>query len=233
LPIVEDRWLAERFGHPVWTVRGASSAEVREHVGAHTGRALYQAKVPATDVAALLDLATVGLVAVNVNCVLARAPADVGVPDAAGVTVRDLDPQRDEAVLDIAAGAFERSRFHLDPRIPGEIADRIKRDWVDSYLHGRRGEFAYAAELGGAIVGFLAVAADGDTRIIDLIGVAAPARGRGAGAALVHRFLADAVGRCTRVEVGTQAANTLATRLYEHAGFRAARSVYDLHRLDG
>jgi GNAT superfamily N-acetyltransferase len=233
LPIVEDRWLAERFDHPVWTVRDASAAEVGEHVAAHPGRTLYQAKVAASDVATLLELASVGLVAVNVNCVLAREPGVVEAVDASGVVVRELDPARDEAVLDVAGGAFERSRFHLDPRIPDELADRIKRDWVDSYLHGRRGEFAYVAELDGTIVGFLAVAASGDTRIIDLVGVAAPARGRGVGAALVRRFLADAEGPCSRVEVGTQAANTPATRFYERAGFRAARSVYDLHRLEG
>lgn len=233
MPIVEDRWLAERFDHPVWTVRDTSSAEVREHVAAHPGRALYQAKVPATHVDTVLDLATAGLVAVNVNCVLTRKPGAIDAPDEAGVTIRVLDPARDEAVRDIAAAAFERSRFHLDPRIPNALADRIKRDWIDSYLHGRRGEFAYVAEQGGTLRGFLAVAADGETRIIDLVGVAAPARGRGVGAALVRRFLADAEGVCARVEVGTQAANTPATRFYEQAGFRAARSVYDLHRLEG
>jgi ribosomal protein S18 acetylase RimI-like enzyme len=232
LPIVEDRWLAERFGHPVWTVRGASSAEVHEHVAAHPGRALYQAKVPTADVATVLDLARARLVAVNVNCVLERAPARSDVPDATGVTVRVLDPARDAAVLDIAAGAFSLSRFHLDPRIPDAVADSIKRDWVDSYLHGRRGEFAYVAEHDGVLAGFLAVAAAGEARVIDLVGVAASARDRGVGAALVRRFLGDAEGRVDRVEVGTQAANASATRFYERAGFRAARAAYDLHRLE-
>ncbi len=234
MPIVEDRWLAERFGHPVWTVRGASSAEVGEHVATHPGRALYQAKVPATDAAAVLDLARARLVAVNVNCVLERAPARCDGPDATGVTVRVLDPARDGAVLDLAAGAFSLSRFHLDPRIPDAVANAIKRDWVDSYLHGRRGELAYVAEHDGALAGFLAVAlaAAGEARVIDLVGVAPSARGRGIGAALVRRFLADADGRCDRVEVGTQVANASATRFYERAGFRAARASYDLHRLE-
>jgi GNAT superfamily N-acetyltransferase len=232
LPILEDRWLAERFGHPVWSVRGASSGEVEDHVAAHRGRALYQAKVPTTDVATVLDLATAGLVPVNVNCVLARDPAVIDVPPIAGLTVRELDPRTDEGVLSVAADAFERTRFHLDPRVPDAVADAIKRDWIESYLHRRRGEFAYVAVLDDAPIGFLAVAADGDTRVIDLMGVAVAARGRGVGAALVGRFLSDAEGPCSRVEVGTQAANAPATRFYERAGFRAARALYDLHRLE-
>lgn len=232
MPIVEDRWLAERFGHPVWSVRGASSTEVADHVAAHPGRALYQAKVATSDVATVLDLATAGLVPVNVNSVLARSPGVIDVPPTAGVTVRQLDPRTDEGVLAIAADAFERTRFHLDPRVPDTVADAIKRDWIDSYLHGRRGEFAYVAVEDDVPVGFLAVVADGDTRIIDLMGVAVAARGRGVGAALVGKFVLDAEESYSRVEVGTQAANAPATRFYERAGFRAARALYDLHRLE-
>lgn len=232
MPIVADRWLAERFGHPVWSVRGACSTEVEDHVAAHPGRALYQAKVATSDVATVLDLARAGLVAVNVNSVLARSPGVIDVPPTDGVIVRELDPGTDEGVLAIAAGAFARTRFHLDPRVPDTVADAIKRDWIDSYLHGRRGEFAYVAVQDDAPVGFLAVAANADTRIIDLMGVAVAARGRGVGAALVGRFVADAEQSCTRVEVGTQAANAPATRFYERAGFRADRALYDLHRLE-
>lgn len=232
MPIVEDGWLAERFGHPVWTVLGASSEEVREHTAEHPGRALYQAKVPALDIEALLDLAMAGLVTINVNLVLARTPGVLEGCEVAGVKIRELDPTGDEAVLNVAGSAFTRSRFHLDPRVPDAVAHRIRHDWLESYLLGRRGELAYVALEEGSPVGFLAVAATEDVRVIDLVGVAAPARGRGVGAALVRRFLADAQGRCTRVEVGTQAANDGATRFYEEAGFRATRSVYDLHRLE-
>ena len=232
MPIEHDGWLAERFGHPVWTVRGAASAEVRDHAAGHGGPALYQAKVPAREIDTVLDLATAGLGVVNVSVVLARAPGELEGVAADGVEVRELDPARDEGVLDVAAGAFSRSRFHLDPRIPGEVADSIKREWVRSYLRGTRGETAYVAIEDGALVGVLAVLVDGDARVIDLVGVAGAARSRGVGAALLGRFLGDSEGRCERVEVGTQAANEEATRFYERAGFRTARSVYDLHRVD-
>ena len=40
----------------------------------------------------------------------------------------------------IAQRDFSVSRFHLDPQIPDEVARTIKRDWVDNFFAGARGD---------------------------------------------------------------------------------------------
>ena len=232
MPITADGWLAERFGHSVWTVSGEPSAAVLEHAAANPGRALYQAKVDVGDVATVLDLARAGLVVVNVNSLLERAPAGPAEDPPPGIELRELEAG-DTEIAEVAQRTFSRTRFHLDPRIPDEVADLIKRAWVESYLSGVRGELAYVALRDGRPVGFLAVVATERERVIDLMGVDPGARGAGVGRALVRHFVAESAGRCQAVRVGTQAANPGATRFYEDAGFRAAGAAYDLHRLEG
>ena len=232
MPIAADGWLAERFGHPVWTVRDAPATEVLEHAAGHPGRALYQAKVETGDLATVLELNVAGLVPVNVNTLLAREPGGSAPEPPDGVQVREIEPT-DTELADVAGRSFSRTRFHLDPRVPDEVADRIKRDWVVSYLEGARGETAYVALRDGRPVGFLLVLATDTERVIDLMGVAPQERGGGVGAALAGRFVAESANRCQIVRVGTQAANPGSTRFYEARGFRAAGAVYDMHRLEG
>ena len=146
-----------------------------------------------------------------------------------GVTVRELDLARDSSLPDLAGRCFEHNRFHLDPAIPKQVADRIKRDWVASYLRGIRGDELLVAERGNEQVGFLAVLVRREVAVIDLIGVAPEARSAGIGGALVDRFHEWSSTRCDAVEVGTQVANPRATAFYEHLGYVTTRSAYDLH----
>lgn len=232
MAIAADAWLAERFGHPVWTVRDEPARSVLDHVARSPGRALYQAKVDTADVATVLELGAAGLVPVNVNTLLARAPGGEPAEPAGGLEVREIQ-STDTELADVAERSFSKTRFHLDPRVPDSVADRIKRDWVVSYLEGSRGETAYVALRDGRLLGFLLVLATPGERVIDLMGVAAEARGAGVGAALVGRLVSESADRCQAVRVGTQAANPGGTRFYEAQGFRAAGAVYDLHRLEG
>jgi dTDP-4-amino-4,6-dideoxy-D-galactose acyltransferase len=74
--------------------------------------------------------------------------------------------------------------------------------------------------------GFLAVLRSDDAHVIDLIAIAAEARGRGAGRALVAHLLATSP---QRVDVGTQIANVGALRFYERLGFEVTETRYVLH----
>lgn len=227
--LAEDRWLAERLGRPAFTVHDVSDLELPLPRRLEPG--FYQARVPAERVDAVRALQQAGFYVASAGITLGRLPA----ADAAAseVEVVTADPARDGALLDVAETGFHASRFHLDPQIPPEVANRIKRDWVASYLGHTRGEELLAARVDCAPVGFLAVlagAADGRAiRTIDLIAVSPPHRGSGVGAALVAHFLADSVGRCDEVRVGTQGANPGATRFYERLGFTAVAMAYDLH----
>jgi ribosomal protein S18 acetylase RimI-like enzyme len=228
--IAEDGWLSGRFGHPVFTVHGAFDAEeLRSHV-ASAGRASYQAKVPSADVAQLHALCAAGFRVVCTSVTLGRGDGAAPIQPAPDEpAVRPLDAERDTEIPEIAARAFQTSRFHLDPELPGELAARIKRDWAAAYLAGTRGEGALVVEVDGRAAGFLGVVSGSRRRVIDLVAVAPEAQGRGGGRALVRRFCEDARGRCDAVEVGTQTANERTIRFYERLGFETARTAYDLH----
>lgn len=228
MEISEDTWLSDRFGHRVFSVRTAGA------LSDCASPATYQARIDVADIATVEALERAGMRVVNVMVTLRCDPAAVpGEPREAAVEVRDADPEHDLVLLDVAARAFRYSRFHLDPAIPNQVADRIKRDWVRSYLDGVRGEQLLVAVADGEPVGFLAVLArehDGRrVRVIDLVGVAPEARGSGVGTALVRRFHEESRGHCAAVEVGTQLANVEALQFYERLGYRTTRAAFDLH----
>ncbi|HET7568265.1 MAG TPA: GNAT family N-acetyltransferase [Gaiellaceae bacterium] len=220
-----DGWLAERFGCPVFTVDGAAS----EEDVAGEGRRFYQARVAVDDVEAVRRLAALGFAVVDTTLTLGRLP-ELGW---AGSEVVHAEPAQREAVVEIARSSFRWSRFHLDPEVPDELANRIKADWIESYFAGTRGEHLLVALADGEPAGFLAVIAgeeEGRTlRTIDLIAVAEHARGRGLARALTAAFVAESAAVCDEVRVGTQAANVAATRLYESLGFSLVRAQYALH----
>ncbi len=238
MEVREDTWLAERFGHPVFTVTGADG--LAEHASGQR-QATYQARVDVADTDSVAALEGAGMRVVNVTVTLAADPAGplpeagdpAGLRPGASVEVREADPQRDEALLDVAGRSFRYSRFHLDSQVDRAVADRIKRDWVWSYLNGLRGDELLVAVRDGEPVGFLCALPREDAgrrvRVIDLIGVAPEAQRSGAGRALVRAFHERAAGRCDSVEVGTQAANVPAIAFYERLGYVAARCSYDLH----
>jgi ribosomal protein S18 acetylase RimI-like enzyme len=220
--LAEDDWLAVRFGHPVYTVLDPASVGPDDLRGAGT----YQAKVPASRPDLVRRLEDAGMRVVNVSVTLGRGPAAIG-PDPG--TVRRLDASADGALLAVAERSFTHTRFHLDPGTPDAVANRIKRDWVESYLLGTRGEEMLVAEADGEPVGFLAVIRRGTTRVIDLIAVDPDHRDRGLGRDLVARFMSDSEATAERVQVGTQAANLGAIRFYERLSYVVDETAIDLH----
>jgi ribosomal protein S18 acetylase RimI-like enzyme len=218
-----DRWLAGVLGAPVHVVEPGGEPP--------QGPGLAYAKVPAADTAEVDRLAALGFRVVDVNVTLERrGPAERAQPASVVVAAE----RHAAALLDVAERSFRLSRFHLDPRIPGELADRVKREWVRSYLEGRRGlELLAALDGRGEAVGFLAVLEAGGARVIDLVAVAPEARGRGHGDALVAAFVARHAPAAERLLVGTQAANAPSIRLYEKHGFRFREAKLVMHRHGG
>jgi len=214
-----DGWLSDVLGFEAWTATADSAAVVP----AGGARSLTTVRIPAEDTASLAAVEALGFSVVDVNVTLERA----GFESAHTSSVAVATPEQSEALLDVAGTCFRYSRFHLDSRITREAADRVKREWVRSYVEGTRGIELLAAGTDG----FLAVleAADG-ARVIDLVGVAPSAQGRGVGEALVVAFGSrhGADGRTLRV--GTQIANVPSLRLYEKLGFRVVSAAYVLHR---
>ena len=143
--------------------------------------------------------------------------------------------QHVDEVLRIAGSCFRYSRFHLDHLVPNAIANRIKREWISSYIQRKRGDKLFVAVKGDAPVGFLAATtgiSDGKrTAIIELIGVDLAFQGQGIGMALVGTFIRTYRNTCEVLQVGTQAVNIPSMRLYERMGFHRIPPFGD-YRLD-
>lgn len=233
MKVEADPWMAKVFGHDVFRVapEGTDTTALRHHLRAREGRtAFYCAKVATDRIDQVQALAALGFGVVDVNVTFEREPGDGCGPT---TPVRDAVQSDREPLLRIAESCFVYSRFHLDPRVPDRVANAVKREWVDSYLHGRRGECLLVAEHDGSPVGFLAVLAakshGRDARVIDLVGVDRTVQGRGVGKSLVQEFVCSQPAGCELLRVGTQAANVPSMRLYERCGFRVAETAYVLH----
>jgi ribosomal protein S18 acetylase RimI-like enzyme len=234
----EDRWLSSCVKHPVITVAvsddDAAASAVRE-ITTLTSPAMLQARVPASEPAVLAALQGAGMRVVNCAVTLARRKG-TGFSNPTGavqVDVRHADPDRDRAILDVAGRCFLSTRFHLDPQIPDELANRIKREWAANCLRGLRGDSMLVATAGPRLVGFLAIinatAAQQPVRVIDLIGVDVDAQRQGVGSALMARFV-DEAPEDAMLRVGTQASNESAMRFYQRLGFGIESIAFDLHQ---
>lgn len=225
--VSSDAWLTALFGLPVSRVEPGAPAEA---LSALPAPGFAYAKVRAADAAEVARLEGLGFRVVDINMTFERAGGDAPAPTAPVVRV---DAALVPEVLDIAGSCFRFSRFHLDPKVDDALAHRIKREWIRSYAEGRRGHSLWAALDAGRPAGFLAVLTveQGGKRraVIDLIGVAERAQGRGFGRDLVNFFAREFAGY-DALAVGTQAANAPSMRLYESCGFRAAGAAIVLHR---
>lgn len=194
----------------------------------------YYAKVSTQHVETVGALTTLGFRVVDVNVTLSCSPQMIANPVChASLVVREAGADESEAIATIARSCFRYSRFHLDPAIPTEQANAIKRAWIHSYLTRQRGEQLLVALANGKPAGFLAVletTVEGrPSRVIDLVGVDPTYQRCGVGKALVGAFLVECTKRGTLALVGTQAANIPSLRLYESLGFRVCETTYVLH----
>ena len=235
MKLVPDAWLSGVFGYDVIRV----VIEKDELVDPKTvfpndslpQRAFYYIKVPVTSVQQVGALTNAGFRVIDVNVTFERVPVQQ-VNSNNSILVRDVQAGDENAVLEIAETAFTYSRFHLDPFIPKELADKIKREWIANYLRHLRGERLLVAEIDGKPAGFLALLVTGDTEkfgVIDLIGVAKSMQGRGVGKRLVEYHIQDAYRKYSHLIVGTQIANVPSIQLYAKCGYNISDSTYVLH----
>lgn len=232
MPLREDHWLSEVIGTPVFRVEHPSDADALEADVARRARAMYFAKLDASDVRGASTLVRAGMYPTEVHVTLARRPAGGG-SSSGSARITEAVPEQHEAVLRIASTCFRYSRFHLDPLVPDGVANEIKRRWVQSYVRKERGDRLLVAEMDGSPAGFLAaLTSERDGRrvaIIDLVGVGLPAQRRGVGIALVAAFVEEYADRADVLEVGTQIVNTPSLALYRACGFEIIRSGITLH----
>src|SRR4051794_3251272 len=131
--LAADPFLAEILGKPAWRVDLPADADA---IGALRGPAFLHAKVPTADVAVVGRLEALGFRVVDANVTLER-PDDDGL---AASGVRTARPDDRAAVVALAGRSFQFSRFHLDPAIPRDAADRSRAEWVGNFFAGVRGD---------------------------------------------------------------------------------------------
>jgi ribosomal protein S18 acetylase RimI-like enzyme len=235
-----DRWLSSALGRATFRIdlpeTGIDAARVVEDVRRHRGSqaaAMYFAKTDTGRIDAVRALGAAGLYVVDVNVTFEIAAEQVRPMPASPVAVRPIAAGEHDAVLRIAGSCFRHSRFHLDPALPGSVANDIKRAWIKSYVDGARGDELLVAFLEGRPAGFLAVLLAAETgrrvAVIDLVGVDTACQGQGVGRALVSAFFERYRQTCAVFRVGTQAANLPSLALYEGLGFGVARTTYVMH----
>ncbi len=234
-----DPWLSTILGQNAFKLTMDPQVDSFAHEDlagqmASRGSGFYYTKVPTHRVAWLMTLGKVGFSVVDVNLLfeMPAAPTTAS-PSHPQLEVRAAVDGDTGPVLEIATKTFEYSRFHLDPAIPNETANRIKRDWIENCLNGTRGDGVLVGCLEGQVAGFLAMITsieDGQTcRTIDLIGVSPACQRRGVGRGMIEAFLRMYSSDTDLFRVGTQVANTASVGLYEQSGFRLKQSTYVLH----
>ena len=142
-------------------------------------------------------------------------------------------PADSDYVGEIAQKNFHFSRFHLDPRISNEDADRIKQVWVENFFSGIRGDYMVVACYKGQPVGFSQILLKNNSElIIDLIAVDSRHQGIGLASAMISFLIveiAPSLSANTRIMVGTQISNLPSLSLYQKLGFEIISSNYVFH----
>lgn len=233
-----DLWLRSIFGYDVFRVSdfrldSDNQNELNSAIQS-SQNAFFFMKIPVGQSGVLRAALNLGFQIADINVTLERKPESLDPPkERPEYIIRDAYQNECTSVSEIAGVCFIRSRFHQDPRIPKDIANTIKRRWVENYFRGERGDSIIVAEVSGKPVGFLAIDKildkNQEIRVIDLIGVHPKFHGRGIGKRMVNFFISDSVTKCNLLRVGTQIINLPSLHLYEKCGFRLSDSVYVLH----
>ena len=135
------------------------------------------------------------------------------------------------SIKGLAAAAFHSDRFHRDPMISTETADRLKAEWAGNFFVGKRGTDLFVWEVEGRIAAFLLAAVTPDEFLIDLIAVDARNRGEGIAKELVRQMIEQTSDPSVLVRVGTQVDNLSSIRTYLALGLKFAGSRYVFHRM--
>ncbi|MEC9347242.1 MAG: GNAT family N-acetyltransferase [Pseudomonadota bacterium] len=218
-----DAWLSQQLGKAAWHLALPEDPEADIALPV-PGPCFVDAKVAVADTAGAARLEAAGFRLVDTNVQLQR-PAWPGAHSRTSRMAEDRDRRAVEA---IAGSSFQTSRFHLDPAIPGTVADRVKRAWAGNYFEGRRGDLMIVAEVEREVAGFLQLLRQGETLVIDLIAVDAHFRGHG----LAHDMIACAEATVPDIKVlrvGTQIANPGALRTYLRNRFEVVQASYVFH----
>ncbi|MFH0791137.1 MAG: hypothetical protein V2A64_05845 [Candidatus Omnitrophota bacterium] len=149
-----------------------------------------------------------------------------------GFQKKDLD-----SLMELAKHSFSTNRFHLDPHIPNDNADRLYAEWVKNYCAGiNKGKTrVIIAEGKNRIAGFLAYRLNEEMKRMSgykIIGqglMAVSPYAKGAAVSLVNATTKDVLLDYDFAEFDGLITNHEAIRIYEAFNFEIIRSKYTFH----
>lgn len=144
------------------------------------------------------------------------------------VNVREARPEDQAMVVEIARENLTTSRFHLDSKIPQEIAREIKSRWVENFFNQKRGDELLLAEIENQIAAFSLFLFSGETLIVDLVASRKEFRRRSAARSLLQ-FSEQKFKQFKFLSATTQISNQTAIQFYENYGFKILKSEYVFH----
>jgi ribosomal protein S18 acetylase RimI-like enzyme len=125
---------------------------------------------------------------------------------------------------DLAATAFVRSRFVVDPFFSPQANVKLHREWVKN-LFGGLAQAIFVCEVDGQLAGFVSNSVNDSEARIPLIATNANHRRKGVGKALVTAALNWSAQQGVPVaHVKTQAHNYPALALYHRAGYIVSKT---------
>lgn len=132
-----------------------------------------------------------------------------------------------ESISQIGENSFSFDRFHSDPLIDNNKADKLKRAWSRNCLTHRANKVFVFED--GKIFGFLACIKIKHALVIDLIAVAEKKRGCGIGHDLISACEEHYRTQCNLYSVSTQSTNIASSKLYSSCGFHLVSKQATFH----
>ncbi len=234
LEINKDKWLSKILSRPSFNLhlsdKGCSLTTLMSNE-LSSSEVFATLKIPTTDLETSAEMQRLGFIHVETSLVFEGLGAKIPPGDC---IVRPAVEQDEEAVVKIAETAFSYSRFHLDPYIPNQLANKIKGLWAGNYFRGERGDGMLVAIINNTISGFLQFFINHQSYIvIDLIAVSPEGIGNGFGSQMFAHLINHPTntGESNKVKVGTQACNTASINFYFAAGLNlvSSQNVFHFH----
>lgn len=223
--IKNDAWLSRLIGYNVYHLSGHL-----DNVGSDLtfeAKSFIDVKVSVDKISTMKVLQDLGFRLVDTNVQLRRKAGEM---DDRHQSCRFASVSDYQAVCDIAASSFTKSRFHLDPLIEKRTANLIKEEWAGNFFKGLRGKWMVVAEIEGKVVGFLQLLEKSESAIvIDLIAVENTMQGKGVAGSMISFANRECLGTQADIIVGTQISNTQSLAFYIKHDFRIMSADYVLH----
>lgn len=151
--------------------------------------------------------------------------------------VRDFQKKDLEELIKLAMHSFSTNRFHLDPNIPNDKADKMYAEWIKNYCINTTKKITRVkvAENKDGIVGFLGYRLNEDIKRISgykIIGqglMAVSRLAKGASISLVNATIKDVISNYDFAEFDALVTNHEAIKIYEAFNFEIIRSRHTFH----